>query len=301
MTSAYPSKTVRYIVPFGAGPTDVQARWLEQRLSRGWEQPMAVENHPGAGGVAGTGLVARAAPDGYTLLAANPGPLTVAPNISQRLGYDPLRDFSPIILMATVTSVVAVHPGVPVEDIKDLIARARRCPGKLTCGSPGVGTVGHLAMELFQHLAGIRMTHFPRKGLTEAIPELIAGRFDVLIIPAPDARPLALEGRIRALAGTKRTRTTVWPELPTVDEAGVKGFASCNWNGVAAPAGTPRQIVDCVNAEVNRILQSPDGREYFGCKGYDIAGGTPEEFGAFIRAEKEKWGKVARLAGIQAS
>ena len=298
MVNAYPSKPVRYIVPFGDGPTATQAHWLAGRLGPALGQPVVVETHPGASGVNGTALVAGAAPDGYTLLAANPGPLTVAPNLRRNVGYDPLRDFAPVVLMATVASVIAVHAGVPARDLNELIALARAQPGKLHYGSPGVGTVGHLALELFQHLAGIRMTHLPRAGLSEAIPELIAGLFDVLVIPVPEAYPLARDGRIRALAVTKRVRCVSWRELPTVDEAGAAGFESFNWNGVAAPAGTPPHVVERINAGINGVLQSAGGREYFVSRGYDIAGGTPGAFGAFLRSEHEKWSKAVRLAGI---
>ncbi len=298
MTDVYPLKPVRYIVPFGDGPTATQAHWLARRLGPVLGQPVVVETHPGASGMTGTALVAAAAPDGYTLLAANPGPLTVAPNLRRNVAYDSLRDFSPVVLMATVASVVAVHARVPAHDLNEFIALARAQPGRLRYGSPGVGTVGHLALELFQHLGGIRMTHLPREGLSEAIPDLIAGLFEVLVIPVPDARPLAQDGRIRALAVTKRARCASWPELPTVEEAGVAGFESFNWNGVAAPAGTPPHIVERINAGINGVLQSAEGREYFAGNGYDISGGTPGAFGAFLRSEYEKWGKVAHLAGI---
>ena len=297
---AYPSRPVRYVVPFGAGPTAEQARWLAQRLSVAWGQPVVVENHPGASGALGTAAVAQAAPDGYTLLAANPGPLTVGPSIRAGLGYDPLQDFSPIILLATLASVIAVHPRVPAESIAALVALAQARPGELRFGSPGVGTVGHLAMELFQHAAGVRLSHRPCEGLDEAIPALAAGRFDVLVIPLPEARPLALAGGIRALAVTRRTRSTLWPELPTAEEAGVRGFDSFNWNGVAAPARTPHAIVERVNGEIDRLLGSADGRHYFESRGYEIAGGVPETFGAFIRAEYHKWHNVARMVGVQA-
>jgi len=295
----YPSRPVRYVVPFGAGPTAEQAHWLAQRLTDRWGQPVVVENRPGASGGAGTEWVARAAPDGYTLLAANPGPLTVGPSVRGAVGYDPLRDFSPIVLLATLASVIAVHPGVPATGIAALVALARARPGALTFGSPGVGTVGHLAMELFQHAAGVAMAHRPCNGLEEAIPDLAAGKFDVLVIPVPEARPLARKGRIRALAATRRARCVLWPDLPTVEEAGVAGFESFNWNGVAAPARTPRAIVESVNAEINRLLCSAEGRAFFGSRGYEIAGGTPEEFGAFIGAEQAKWAAVARQVGIR--
>jgi len=296
----YPSKPVRYIVPFGSGPTEVQARWLAGKLGAAWGQEVIVENRPGESGMAGTRFVAQAEPDGYTLLAANPGPLTVGPNLRGGIGYDPAQDFSPVVLMVTVSSVIAAHPGVAARDIGQLLELARKNPGRLRYGSAGAGTVSHLAMELFNHLAGTKMTHVPRNGLEEAVPELAAGRFDLLVIPVPDARPLALEGKIRALAATRRTRSALWPELPTVDEAGVAGFDSFNWNGVAAPARTPPQVVLEINNKINILLRSPEARDWFGAKGYEIAGGTPEAFGAFMRAESDKWRKAARLAGLVA-
>jgi tripartite-type tricarboxylate transporter receptor subunit TctC len=287
-------------VPFGTGPTEVLARWLAGKLSDVWRQPLTVENHPGASGMAGTRMVAKALPDGYTLLAANPGPLTVGPSLRNGIGYDPARDFSPVILMVTVSSVIAAHPGVPAQNVAELLGLAGANPGRLRYGSAGEGTVSHLAMELFNHLAGTRMTHVPRQGLEEAVPELAAGQFDLLVIPVPDARPLALEGRIRALAATRQTRSALWPELPTVEEAGVRGFESFNWNGVAAPAGTPRAVVARINSEINRVLRSQDARDYLVGKGYEIEGGTPEAFGAFMQAEREKWRRAARLAGLAA-
>ena len=294
----YPSKPVRYVVPFGSGPTEVQARWLAGKLGAAWGREVIVENRPGESGMAGTRFVARAAPDGYTLLAANPGPLTVGPNVKSGIGYDPTGDFSPVVLMVTVASVVAARADLPQKSLAEVLAFARANPGKLRYGSAGAGTVSHLAVELLNHLAGTRMTHAPLKGLEEAVPELEAGRVDLLVIPIPDARPLALEGKIRALAATRRKRSVLWPELPTVDEAGVAGFDSFNWNGVAAPARTPPQVVLEINNKINSLLKSSEARDWFGVKGYEIAGGTPAAFGDFLLAESAKWRKAAKLAGL---
>jgi tripartite-type tricarboxylate transporter receptor subunit TctC len=297
VTSGYPSRPVRYIVPFGSGPTAAQAHWLARGLTRALGQPVIVENHPGGSGMKGTALVADAAPDGYTLLAANPGPLTVGPNVHEAPGYD-LSAFAPIVLIATLPSVIAVHPASNIASIAQLIARARSEPGSIVCGSPGSGTVGHLALELLQHLARIRMTHLPREGLAEAIPELLQGRFDVLVIPMSDARPLVLAGRLCALAVTTRSRAAAWPDLVTADEAGVAGFGSFNWNGVAAPRGTPEPVIDRINSAVNALLESAAGRAELTANCYDIAGGTAAEFGAFLVAERDKWAGVARRAGL---
>jgi tripartite-type tricarboxylate transporter receptor subunit TctC len=295
----YPSRAVRFVVPFGTGPTEVIARWFADRLSGKWRQAVVVENHPGAGGAAGTRLVAQAQPDGYTLLGANPGPLTVAPAVRTGLGYDAAADFSPIVLMVTVSGVLAAHPGVPAKSMAQLIDFARAHPGRVRYGSAGTGTVSHLAMEQLNHLAGITMTHVPREGLDVAVPELVSGEFDLLVIPLPDARPLAAEGKIRALACTRRSRSARWPELPTVEESGVAGFESFNWNGLAATGGTPPPVVARINADVNHILQSAETQAFLMDKGYEIAGGTPEAFGAFMATERVKWAEAVRLAGLQ--
>lgn len=294
------TEPIRYIVPFDAGPTTVQARWLAARLSERLGQPIVVENHPGEGGAVGTALVARAKPDGLTILAANPGPLTVRPNVRRIDAYDPLRDFAPIALIATVSSTIAVRRGLSVRSIGEFVSYARSHPGELGYGSPGVGTVGHLSLALFAHLADARMRHVPLEGLAEAVPALEAERIDVLAIPLPDARPLALEGRIRVLAVTRRTRSALWPDMPSVEESGVAGFETYNWNGLAAPARTPREIVDRLNRAVNDVLSTRDAQDYLTGKGYEVAGGTPESFGEFVDAESERWRRVAALAGIRA-
>jgi len=294
----YPTRPIRYIVPFGSGPTEAQARWIAQRLGAALGQLVNVENLPGESGMAGTRAVARAAPDGYTLLAANPGPLTVGPAVKGGAGYDAARDFAPVALMVTVPGVIAVHPGVAARDLKELLDLARSKPGVLRYGSAGAGTVSHLAVEWLNRLAGTRMAHLPRKGLEQAVPELGAGEFDLLVIPLPDARPLALAGRIRALAVTRRARSTLWPELPSAEEAGATGFDSFNWNGVAAPVGTPSRVIEKINNKINNILNDREARDWLGERGYEIAGGTPAEFGEFIRAESAKWRKAAELAGL---
>jgi tripartite-type tricarboxylate transporter receptor subunit TctC len=294
----YPSRPVRLVVPFGTGPTEVLARWIAEELGKRWGQPVVVENHPGQGGMAGTKLVAEAPPDGYTLLAANPGPLTVGPNVRTGLGYDPAA-FAPIALMVTVSGVVAARPGLPVRDLDELIDHARAHPG-LRYGSAGAGTVSHLAMEWLNHRGDMQMTHVPCEGLEAAVPELASGKVDLLIVPLPEARPLAKGEKIRALAVTRRARSALWPELPTVEEAGIAPFESFNWNGLAAPAGTPDPVVFRVGNDVNRILSTSEARAFLEGNGYEIAGGSSEVFGAFMRSERAKWREVAKLAGLAA-
>jgi tripartite-type tricarboxylate transporter receptor subunit TctC len=298
---SYPSRPVRLVVPFGAGPTEVLARWVAGGLSERWGQPVIVENHPGQGGMAGTRVVAQAAPDGYTLLAANPGPLTVGPSVKQGIGYDPAADLVPIVLMVTVSGVVTARPGLEFAGMGEMIAHARAHPGTLRYGSAGSGTVSHLAMEWLNRRAGVEMVHVPCDGLEAAVPDLVAGKLDLLVVPLPDARPLAEEEKVRALAVTRRSRSALWPQLPTVEEAGIAPYESFNWNGLAAPAGTPGSVVSRVCEDVNRILGSTEAAAFLGGKGYEIAGGLPEAFGAFMRAERAKWREVAKLAGLTAA
>ncbi|MFO0483502.1 MAG: Bug family tripartite tricarboxylate transporter substrate binding protein [bacterium] len=297
----YPSRPIRIIVPFAAGgPTDFNARLVSQRLNEAWGQPVLVENRPAAGGVPATEFVAKAPPDGYTLLGANPGPLTVAPHIRSNLGYDPMKDLLPIVLVTTTTSAVVVHPLVPARSVKELIALARKNPGKLSFGSPGVGTVGHLTMELFNSMAGLKMVHVPYKGVAAAQVDLLAGHIDVITMSIPNALDFMKQGRVRTLGVNGLQRSPSLPDTPTVAEAGLAGFESRNFNGIMGPAGMARDQVLRINAEVNKRVLSPEGREQLAAVGYDVAGGSPEDFGAFLKREFEKWGRVVRTANVKA-
>ena len=297
----YPSRPIRIIVPFAAGgPTDFNARLVSQRLNEAWGQPVLVENRPAAGGVPATEFVAKAAPDGYTLLGANPGPLTVAPHIRSNLGYDTMKDLLPIVLVTTTTSAVVVHPLVPARSVKELIALARKNPGKLSFGSPGVGTVGHLTMELFNSMAGLKMVHVPYKGVAPAQVDLLAGHIDVITMSIPNALDFMKQGRVRVIAVNGLERSPSMPDMPTVAEAGLAGFESRNFNGIMGPAGMARDQVLRINAEVNKRVLSPEGREQLAAVGYDVAGGSPEDFGAFLKREFEKWGRVVRAANVKA-
>ncbi len=297
----YPSRPIRIIVPFAAGgPTDFNARLVSQRLNEAWGQPVLVENRPAAGGVPATEFVAKAPPDGYTLLGANPGPLTVAPHLRSNLGYDPLKDLIPIVLVTTTTSATVVHPLVPARSVKELIALARKHPGKLSFGSPGVGTVGHLTMELFNSMAGLKMVHVPYKGVAPAQVDLLAGHIDVITMSIPNALDFMKQGRVRVLAVNGLERAPSMPTMPTVAESGLAGFESRNFNGIMGPTGMARDQVLRINAEVNRRVLSPEGREQLVAVGYDVAGGSPEDFGAFLKREHEKWGRVVRAANVKA-
>ncbi len=299
LAQSYPAKPIRIIVPFPAGgPTDTQARWAAQRLNQAWGQPVVVENRAGAGGLTGTDLVAKATPDGYTLVGGNPGPLTVAPSIRPRMPYQPERDFAPITLLATASSMLCVHPSVPAKNVRELIALARAQPGKINFASPGVGTVGHFGLELFNHMAGVKITHVPYKGAAQYVVDLLAGHIDMASIQIAQGAPYVREGRLRALGVSKLKRAPQLPDVPTVDEQGVKGYQSINWVGLLAPAGTPREVIAKINAELAAGLRSPAG-DVLTQTGFDIAALGPEDYAEFLRAETAKWAKVAKAANIK--
>lgn len=297
---AYPSKPIRIIVPFApGGPTDTHSRWAAQQLNAAFGQPVIVDNRGGASGVIGTEAVAKAAPDGYTLLGGNPGPLTIAPSVRKQLAYDGIRDFAPITLIARSASCMCAHPSVPAKGLKQFIAIAKAGPGKINYATPGVGTVGHLAIESFATLAGIKMTMVPYKGAALYVVDLIAGNIDFAQIQIFQAAPYVRGGKLRALGVTAVARSPLLPDVPTAAEQGLKGFSSYNWNGILAPAGTPRAIIDRIHAVLSKPLNSPDTRKQLEAVGYEVSGDGPAEFAVFIKAETEKWAKVAKAAGIQ--
>lgn len=295
----YPTKAIRIIVPFvPGGPTDIQARWAGQQLNAALGQPVIVENRGGAGGMPGTEAVVKSAPDGYTLLAGNPGPLTIAPSVRAKMPYDTLRDLAPIFLIAKTASCLCVHPSLPVKGVKDFVALAKAQPGKINYGSPGVGTVGHLATELFATRAGIKLNHIPYKGAAQYTIDLIAGHIELAIIQFAGCAPLLQQGKLRAIGATSRQRSRLLPDLPTIAEQGITNFESYNWNGVLAPAGTPKPIIARIHDVLAKQLATPEGQELFLGQGHEPGGEGPEEYAAFIRAEIEKWAKVAKAAGI---
>ena len=237
----YPARSIRIVVPFTpAGPTDINARMIAQKLTEAWGQPVIVENRPAAGGVPGTDIVAKASADGYTLLGANTGPLAIAPGMTLKLPYDPLKDFVPVIMTTQTMGVFAVHAGVPAKTIQELIALAKAAPDKYTFGSTGVGTVSHLSFELFVHMAGIRMIHVPYKGTSQATNDFLAGQIDLRTLSTPVALPLMKLGKVRVLSANGRSRSALMPDVPTVAESGLPGFETNSWNGLMAPARTPR-------------------------------------------------------------
>lgn len=296
----YPVRPVRIIVPFvAAGPTDINARMVAHKLTEAWGQSFVVENRAGAGGVLGTEIVARAAPDGYTLLGANPGPLTIAPSLNEKMPYDTFRHLTPIILVTNTTSVTAVHPSVPVKTVKELIALAKAQPAKLSYGTPGIGTVGHLSWELFNHLAGTRMLHVPYKGSGQANNDFLAGQIDLRAFSTPSAIPLMKTGKARVIAINGLKRSPLIPDVPTAHESGLPGFESANWNGIMAPAGTPREIVIKLHDEIQRRVVKSDLREQLVKDGYEVVGLGPEDMTAFMQKEVAKWAKVIKTANVK--
>ncbi len=296
---AYPVKPIRLIVPFPpGGPTDTHSRWAAQQMNVAFGQPVVVENRAGAAGIIGTEAAAKAAPDGYTLLGGNPGPLTIAPSLRKQLAYDPVRDFAPITLIARNASAWCVHPSVPAKGLKEFVALAKASSGKINFATPGVGTVGHLAIEHLSTLAGIKMNHVPYKGAALYTVDLLAGNMDFAQIQIFQAAPYVRDNKLRALGVTSVARSPLLPEVPTAQEQGLKGYSSYNWNGVLAPAGTPRAVIDRIHAVLTKSLTNPDIRKQMETIGYEVAGDGPAEYAAFLKAETEKWAKVAKAANI---
>jgi tripartite-type tricarboxylate transporter receptor subunit TctC len=295
----YPVKPVRILIPFPpGGPTDTQARWAAQQLNTSLGQTFIADNRPGAGGVTGTDIVTKSPPDGYTLLAGNPGPLTIAPTVRAELSYDPGRDLAPIVLIAKSASCICVHPSLPVRGLKDFVALARARPGTINFGTPGIGTVGHLSLESFASQAGVKMNHVPYKGAAQFVVDLIAGNIELAQIQFSGSAPLVNQGKLKAVGVTSRERTPLMPQVPTIAEQGLQGFESYNWNGLLAPAGTPKAVIARIHEIVSTALKSAEARDYFVKQGHEIAGLGPEEYTAFIKAETQKWAQVAQKAGI---
>jgi len=297
----YPSRPIRLVVPFPpGGSTDILSRALGQKLAEGLGQPVVIDNRPGAGGSIGSEAAAKAAPDGYTLVMGQLGPLAVSPAIYKNLPYDPVKSFAPVSLMAIVPSVLVVNPQVPAASAAELIAYARANPGKLTYGSAGSGSTSHLTTEYFKLATGTDILHVPYKGVGPMLTDLISGQLSMGINGAPAVMAHVNSGRLRALAVTGLTRLPSLPQIPTLDQSGVKGFDASGWYGIVAPAGTPGAIVAKLNAEIRRIMQTPDLRARLDNEGAIPAAGSPEEFGAFIASEIARWAAVLKRAGIEA-
>jgi len=304
MTTAaaeYPEKPLRILTPFSAGSvTDLVARPLAAKLNEAWGQPVVVDNRGGAGGSIAAEIVAKAAPDGYTLLVGANGPNAVNPSLIKNMPYDSQRAFAAITLTATNNLLLAVPLSLPAKSVSELIALARAKPGELRYGSPGTGSSPHLAGELFKALAGVDMVHVPYKGSPQYVVDLLAGRIDLVIAAAGALLPQIRSGRLRLLAISATTRDPEMPDIPTINEAGVPGFEVLGWFGLLTTAGTPAPVVRKLFAEVVRILAQPDVKAFYRNAGLDaVASGSPAEFSAFILSERDKWAKVIKAANIR--
>ena len=296
----YPSKPIRMIVPFPAGgATDIVARLIGQKLTEATGQQVIVDNRGGAGGTIGSDIAAKAPADGYNLLIGTSSTHAIAPGLYPKLPYDPVRDFSPVTLIATATILLAVHPSIPAKTVKELIALARRQPGALSFASSGQGGISHLIGEQFKAAGGIQMLHVPYKGDTPALVDLVSGQVSLMFGTAVSFLPYVKAGRLNALAVTNPKRSPVVPNVPTVGESGLPGFDALQWFGLYAPAGTPREIVARLNSEIGKILGMPDIRERFANLGADASGGSAEQFAAFQRAEVAKWTQIVKASGAK--
>jgi len=300
-SEAFPTKALRIVVPFTAGGVvDSIARIIGEKLSARYGQPVVVENKTGAGGSIGTDFVAKAAPDGYTLLAVSPGH-AVAPSLIKGVAWDPVRDFRAIEGFGIIPNVIVVHPDVLAKTLADLIALAKKSPAPLTYATAGVGTSNHLSAELLAQSAGIKLTHVPYKGQPDALNDLISGRVTMMPLTAALAAPLIKAGKLRALAVTTATRSTALPTLPTVAEAAnLPGYEVGTWFGFVAPAKVPDAIARKLSADVAEILAMPEVRAKFDILGMEVAAQTPAQFDAFIAGEVSKWSRVIKQAGIEA-
>jgi tripartite-type tricarboxylate transporter receptor subunit TctC len=295
----FPVKPIRMIVGFApGGGTDLTARPVAQKLSELLGQQVIVENRPGAAGNIATEQVARAAPDGYTLLMGTIAALAINPSLYGNLRFDPETDLAPVIQVVDATNVLALHPSVPASSVKELIALAKE--KSLSAGSSGVGATGHLAIELFNLMAGVKLVHVPYKGGGPAMSDLVGGQVQLIFATTASSIPHLKSGRIKGIAVTTAKRSALLPELPTISEAGLAGFDANNWYGLVVPAKTPRAIIDQLNAEVTKVLAMPDVKTALFNQGLDPAPGTPEQFGAYIKSERAKWARVIKESGAKA-
>jgi tripartite-type tricarboxylate transporter receptor subunit TctC len=294
----YPTRPIRMIVGFApGGGTDLTARPVAQKLAELLGQQVIVENRPGAAGNVATEQVAKSAPDGYTLLMGTIAALAINPSLYGNLRFDPETDLAPVIQVVDATNVLALHPSVPASSVKELIALARE--KSLLAGSSGIGATGHLAIELFNLMAGVKLVHVPYKGGGPAMSDLVGGQVNLIFATTASSIPHLKSGRIKGIAVTTAKRSALLPDLPTISESGLAGFDANNWYGLVVPAKTPRAIIDQLNAEVTKILAMPDVKTILFNQGLDPAPGTPEQFGAYIKSERAKWAKVIKESGAK--
>ena len=295
----YPARPLRMILGFApGGSTDLVARVLAQKMAATWNQQVVVDNRPGANGMIGADLVAKATPDGHTLLLSSIGPMAINASL-YKMPYDIVKDFAPVTYTGNVTNLLVVHPSVAATNVKELIALAKAQPGKLTFGSSGTGGAPHMAVELFKMLAKVDVVHVPYKGGGPAMADLVGGQISGSFASMPSSIPFVRNGKLRALAVTAPKRSPAAPEVPTVSEAGIPGFSVLDWQGMFTTAKTPAPVVNKLNAEIKRALALPDVIEKLATTGVEIQTTSPEEWGHFVQSEIEKWAKVVKTAGIK--
>jgi len=296
----YPERPVRYVVPFApGGPTDIMSRAIAERLAGTLGMPVVVDNRGGAGGGLGAQIVARAAPDGHTLMIGHVGTHAINPALYPKLGYDPVRDFQPVSLVATIPLALVVHAGVPAQDVKALIALARAQPGALNYASAGSGGPTHLSAELFRSMAGIDIVHVPYKGNAAALADLVGGQVQMMFSNMLTSSPFVRSGKLRRLAITSNRRSPQAPELPTMAEAGVDGYDVTPWFGILAPAGMQAPVLTRLNGDIVRILGAPEVRDRFVSQGIDIVSSSPAAFEALIRKEIPRWRAIVQASGAR--
>ena len=297
---SFPEKPIRFVVGFTpGGPSDILARALGQKLGERWSQQVVIENRPGAGGNVAAEAVAKSAPDGYTWLLGNNSILATNQSLYRSLGYDPVKDFAPVSLVAVQPNILVVNPQVPARSVTELITLAKKNPGKLNYASSGSGAAAHLAGELFKTMTGVDMVHVPYKGAQPALTDVIAGQVQLMFATSASVIPFIQAGRLRALAVTTARRSASVPDLPTVAEAGVPGFEAITWHGVVVPAATPAPLVERLNRDIVSALAQPDLRERLAALGAEVRAGTPREFADYIASEIPKWSKVVRESGAR--
>lgn len=301
LAQSWPIKPIRLVIPYAVGgSTDQTARLVARSLSVRLGQPVVAENRAGAGGTVGHEAVAKAAADGYTLLFSAAGPLTVTPHTYAKLSYEPIKGFEPITLVATQPLLLVVNPSLKVNSVPELIREAQTRAGKLSYGSFGNGSAAHLAGEYFKTLAKVDMVHVPYKGSGPALVDLVGGQIDLMFDVFSTAAPLAKAGKLRPIAITSADRSPQFPDVPTMQQAGVTGFEAGTWFGVLAPAGTPKPVIDQLSKALNATLEEKELRDILASQGAVVRGGSPAEFNSFFLSEYDKWGKIVKAAGVRA-
>jgi len=296
---SYPNKAIRMIVPFApGGSNDIMGRLVAAKLTESMGQQVVVDNRPGASGIVGTDLAAKSAPDGYTVLVMSLT-FTVNPSIRSKLPYDTEKDLVPVTLIASAPLILVVHPSLPVKSVKEFIAYAKANPGKLNFGSGGPGSTPHLAGEMLKTMAGLEMIHVPYKGGGPALADLVGGQIQLMLENIPSTLPFVKSGKLRVLAVTSKKRSPTVPDVPTLDEAALKGYELTGWNGLFVPRGTPRAIVNQLHAETVKALAAPDLKERLAAMSAEPGGESPEKFAVFVKAEIRKWAKIAKEAGLK--